>query len=288
MNENKNRPALLAVAPSTKARGLLWHAFSLNTVCLETADHHEPFEKPGAHLFWIVSGHGTLETDGNKYLLQPGKSVWFVDMTKPRTYAPAAGRTLVKRGIRFGGPTLENWHKDLGGSKRAQFDLADAAPLHQAFGKAWRICQRKRPGWEWQMHLILTGMLGTLQSSRNLFSPSLVELPAPLARVLDAIDSKPLHDWSVKELASLAGVSYSGLRTLFFAALHENIHSFLQRQRLKQAQILLSDSELSIKQVSEKMDFSSEFYFSHFFKKLKGVSPRAYRENKANQRCGAA
>ena len=41
---------------------------------------------------------------------------------------------------------------------------------------------------------------------------------------------------------------------------------------------------LSIKQVAEQMSFSSEFYFSHFFKKLKGVSPRNYREQEASKR----
>jgi AraC-like DNA-binding protein len=34
---------------------------------------------------------------------------------------------------------------------------------------------------------------------------------------------------------------------------------------------------LSIKQVADQMNFSSEFYFSHFFKKLKGMNLRDYR-----------
>jgi len=234
-------------------------------------------------VFWILAGHGTLETDGHKYLLQPGKSVWLVDMTRRRTYAPVAGQQLVKRGIRFGGPGLENWHKEFGGGEQAQFDLADAAILHRAFREAWRICQHKRPGWEWEMHLILTGVLGTLQSSRNLLSATSAELPAPLVRVLNAMESKPFHDWRVKELARIAGVSYSGLRTLFFAVLHENLHSFVQRRRLEQAQMLLTDPGLSIKQVAEQMNFSSEFYFSHFFKKLKGASPRDYRRQQTHK-----
>jgi AraC-like DNA-binding protein len=283
MSARKKRSELQAVAPSIKARSLLWHAFSMDTACLEAADHHEPFEKPGAHLFWILSGHGTLETDGNKYLLQPGNSVWFVDMTKVRTYAPAAGQQLVKRGIRFGGPALENWHKEFGSGRQAQFDLADAAPLHEFFREAWRVCQRKDLGWEWRMHLILTEMLGTLQSSRDLLSATSAELPAAVIRVLNAVDSKPFYDWRVKELARIAGVSYSGLRTLFFAVLHENLHGFVQRRRLEQAQMLLSDPGLSIKQIAEQMNFSSEFYFSHFFKKLKGVSPRGYREQQKNK-----
>lgn len=277
MSEKGNRWELQAVVPSTKARNLLWHAFSLDTAYLEGADHHEPFEKPGAHLFWVLSGHGTLETAGCKYLVQPGNCVWIVDMTKVRTYAPTAGQMLVKRGIRFGGPALDNWHKEFGGSRQAQFDLKDPGPLHQSFRDMWRTCRRKCPGWEWQVHLLMTGMLGTLLNSRDILSPNSSDLPAAVLRVLNAVDSKPHYDWRVKELATVAGVSYSGLRTLFFEVMHENLHGYIQRRRLEHAQLLLSDPGLSVKQVSEQMDFSSEFYFSHFFKKLKGMSPRDYR-----------
>lgn len=284
MNERGNRWKLQAIVPSAKARKLLWHAFSLDTAYLGGADHHEPFEKPGAHLFWVLSGHGTLDADGHRYLLQPGGSVWLVDMTKVRTYAPAAGQTLVKRGIRFGGPALENWHKELGGSQQAQFELKGGEALRTAFRNLWRICRRKEPGWEWQVHLSLTEMLGALLDSRDTLSPNPPDLPAAVVRVLNAVESKPHYDWQVRELARIAGVSYSGLRTLFCAVLGENLHSFVQRRRLEHAQMLLADPGLSIKQVAEQMDFSSEFYFSHFFKKLKGLSPRDYREQQRLKR----
>src|ERR1044071_1471548 len=100
MSKHKNTSELLAVVPSSKARTLIWHPFSLDTAYLTEADQHQPYEKPGAVVFWILSGHGTLETDGHRYLLQRGRSVWFLDMTKERTYAPAAGQQLVKRSIR--------------------------------------------------------------------------------------------------------------------------------------------------------------------------------------------
>jgi AraC-like DNA-binding protein len=283
MRKEKKHADLLAVVPSTAARALLWHPFSLDTVSLTQADPHEPFEKPGAHLFWILSGHGTLETNGNRYLLERNNSAWLVDMTKVRTYAPAAGQRLIKRGIRFGGPSLDSWHKELGGSRQAQFDLLSLAPLQRAYREVWRICERKRPGWEWEVHLLLTEMLGMLLHARNLLSPARRELPAAVARILNAVESKPLHDWRVRELGRIAGVSYSGLRTLFAEVMHENLHSYIQRRRLERAQMLLSDPGLSIKQVAEQMNFSSEFYFSHFFKKLKGMSPREYRRQQIHK-----
>jgi AraC-like DNA-binding protein len=276
-------PRLLQLAPSAKVRQLIWHPYSMDTKRLEHAEHHPPHEKPGAHLFWILSGQGTLETDGHRYELRSGKRIWFVDMSKPRTYAPVPGGQLIKRGVRFGGPGLEHWHKELGGSQQAQFDLHDPSPLHRAFRTLWRICERKRPGWEWHAHLVLNNMLGVLQRARNLFFPTATSLPAAVVRVLNALDSKPFHDWQVMDLAALAGMSYSGLRNLFSQVCGENIHSFLQRRRLDQAEMLLIDPGLSIKQVAEQMNFSSESYFSRFFKNAKGISPREYRRQMSGQ-----
>ncbi|HRZ47438.1 MAG TPA: helix-turn-helix transcriptional regulator [Candidatus Paceibacterota bacterium] len=132
--------------------------------------------------------------------------------------------------------------------------------------------------------VILTEMLGTLLHSRDTLSPNRPDLPAAVMRVLNAVDAKPHYDWHVRELAGMAGVSYSGLRTLFFEVMGENLHNYVQRRRLEHAQLLLSDPGLSVKQVTEQMNFSSEFYFSHFFKKLQGVSPRDYRERQRGKR----
>ncbi|HPU57200.1 MAG TPA: hypothetical protein PLH97_13145, partial [Verrucomicrobiota bacterium] len=52
---------LIFVEPSPIARRLLWHVFSIGSRRLELPDHHERFEKPGAHLFWVQSGEGELE-----------------------------------------------------------------------------------------------------------------------------------------------------------------------------------------------------------------------------------
>jgi AraC-like DNA-binding protein len=268
---------LLTVNPSPLARRLLWHLHSLDTSCLEKPEHHASFEKPGIHLFWVISGTGTLETQGDRYLLGPGNRVWFVDMMHPRTYTPDPGQKMTKRGMRFGGPGLERWHEELGGVKRAEFVLEDMAALHYTYREICQIAKRKAAGWEWQVHLLFTRILGLLLSSRNLLSPGHVELPPPVVRVLNALATNPFYDWKVRDLAAVAGVSYSGLRSLFYHSQHESLHRFIQRSRFDQARLLLSDPRLSVKQIAEQLHFSSEFYFSHFFKRLGGMSPSEFR-----------
>ena len=46
-------------------------------------------------------------------------------------------------------------------------------------------------------------------------------------------------------------------------------------QRAKEELVL---TEKRINEVAQEMDFSDEFYFSRFFKKMTGTSPREYRK----------
>jgi hypothetical protein len=102
------RPAdnLTFVEPSPVARRLLWHLFSIGSRRITNSDHHVSFEKPGAHLFWVQSGEGELEHETGRFALRPGKKVWLVDMSRPRTYLPSEKRHLTIAGFRFGGPGL--------------------------------------------------------------------------------------------------------------------------------------------------------------------------------------
>lgn len=54
---------------------------------------------------------------------------------------------------------------------------------------------------------------------------------------------------------------------------------YVNSKKLIAAKELLKNSTDNIKQISEKLGFSSEFYFSQFFKNMEGYSPAFYRDN---------
>jgi AraC-like DNA-binding protein len=55
------------------------------------------------------------------------------------------------------------------------------------------------------------------------------------------------------------------------------IHQHIQQARIDQSRLLLADKRLSIKDVARQLDFSSEFYFSHFFRRHTGMTPTEFR-----------
>ncbi|HEX7570991.1 MAG TPA: hypothetical protein VF492_10840, partial [Verrucomicrobiae bacterium] len=129
---------LTFVDPSPIARRLLWHLFSIGSRRLDQPDHHQRFEKPGAHLFWVQSGEGELEHEMGRFALRRSKKVWLVDMGKPRTYLPAPNRHLTITGFRFGGPGLEFWHEEIQSDGNAEFILDDFGSVKHTYGELMR------------------------------------------------------------------------------------------------------------------------------------------------------
>ena len=55
--------------------------------------------------------------------------------------------------------------------------------------------------------------------------------------------------------------------------------AYLLDKKLEQAMLMLRDTAFSIKEISIKLGFKDEFYFSRLFRKKCGKSPREYRQN---------
>lgn len=270
--------SLYAADPSPAARRLLWHVLSLGRVSLDEPDHHQAFDKPGAHLFWVVSGRGRMQIEQDTFRLEPGPRCWLVDLRKARTYIPRPGGKLVTAGFRFGGLGIEVWHEMLGPDKEFTFhDRRHLASIQRTQRKLLQLVRRGPAGHEWRIHELIGQTLGLLSKTRQLFPGSKALVPPPVTRVINTIQANPAHDWKAKELAAVARVSYSGLRRLFKRSQHESVHKFIQRIRLEQARMLLADYSLTVKEVAERLNFSSEYYFSHFFRNAAGVSPTEFR-----------
>ena len=55
-------------------------------------------------------------------------------------------------------------------------------------------------------------------------------------------------------------------------------NQYLLEVRIRKARELLTNTTLTVTAIAEETGFKSSFYFSRFFKKRAGLSPRQYRE----------
>ena len=82
---------------------------------------------------------------------------------------------------------------------------------------------------------------------------------------------------SVGDVAQYCCMSTKQLTRIFERFEASAPGAYIKKQRVKMIETLLTDRALSLKQISEMMHFSSEYYFNEFFKKNAGLPPGAYR-----------
>lgn len=266
--------------PSPQARRLWWHVLSIGKVWRDEVERHAGADKAGVHLFWVERGKGTLELPHERHELRPGPCCWLVDLRQPRSYLPPRGVRLATAGFRFHGPGLEAWTEALGRAREFRFTKKrDFDTLRCVQRRLLALVMRRPTGYEWHIHEGITQALGWLLRVRGVLQAPKAEVPEPVERVLKAVFADAARDWRVTELVAIAGTSYSRLRTMFRASQEETIHEFLQRTRLDLARQLLCDHRLSVKEIAARLNFSSEFYFSHFFRHAAGCSPSRFRRD---------
>ena len=84
---------------------------------------------------------------------------------------------------------------------------------------------------------------------------------------------------TVSQIADNCFVSKSTLTKHFKKELSVSVTEYISNTVLSEAETLLSTSKISISELSNRLGFSDQFYFSRKFKEKFGLSPREYRKN---------
>lgn len=99
-----------------------------------------------------------------------------------------------------------------------------------------------------------------------------------IRRVLQAIHGAPEQDWSLERLARHAGLSRSVLAERFKTLLGHTPMDYLARIRIAVATKLLQANQHSIQEIAYQSGYNSDAAFHKAFKRMTGLSPRAYRQ----------
>jgi AraC family transcriptional regulator len=98
-----------------------------------------------------------------------------------------------------------------------------------------------------------------------------------LRRVAEYIQQNLDKDLSLAELAAVVYMSPYHFARLFKDSTGVPPHRFVVRQRIARARGVLVTPELSIAQVSRRVGFRTPSHFTTVFRRVLGVTPRAYR-----------
>ena len=82
---------------------------------------------------------------------------------------------------------------------------------------------------------------------------------------------------SLKEIASVAGLSPPYFSTIFKEEMGENLSKYLNRLRVEKASRLLLETDITLSEIAACCCFEDQSWFSKIFKAFTGISPGKYR-----------
>ena len=104
-------------------------------------------------------------------------------------------------------------------------------------------------------------------------------IDARVAMAKQFIGDNIQYNITMAELSSYCHLSAKQLSRLFCKAEGCTIAEYIRIHKIKRIKSLLTETDRSIKTISEIMNFSSEYYLNSFFKKHTGMTPGVYRKS---------
>lgn len=91
---------------------------------------------------------------------------------------------------------------------------------------------------------------------------------------------KKTEDICISQIARECSVSESGLRKIFSDEIGMSPIQYRLKEKLNKAKYLLESTDMSVGEISDKLNFYDSAYFCKMFRKQIGLSAKQYRQNK--------
>ncbi len=232
-------------------------------------------------LLYVTQGKGTFRSaagpsegvtveKGTMILLRPGEL---------HSYCPNTSTGWTEYYIGFEGAAFDRLIDRLGLGKGQQvWPIGLHSELTQLYRRAIEIAADNKTAPQPLLAGIVQHMIGLLNyllRNRTGHATDLLEQSVEKAKII--MDERVSGEIDLYDLASELNLSYSWFRKTFKEYTGHSPARYFQLLKLRRAQRLLSDTELSIKEIAYSLGYKSTEHFFSIFKKHTGCTPTAYR-----------
>lgn len=125
----------------------------------------------------------------------------------------------------------------------------------------------------YEIILYISGQVKSVMDSSDSTSRDSV-----LDDILYYIDNNYQNNLKLETIAPLFGYNSAYLGKLFTKTIGENFNSYVDHRRIEHSKRLLSQKNIKVYEVSERVGYKNVDYFHKKFKKYVGISPAEYRK----------
>ena len=226
----------------------------------------------------ITRGSGWFESrttgrcrvgENSAFILLPG--VW-------HRYQPDAGTGWDESWCELRGPTIEQLIRDgvLSSANPVRSGAIDTGLDEALEAIHRRVRSQTHPGFDAQLSaLALRALSLWAEMERSTIEPAqALQAVTRAERYIAEHLSDPIN---LEELAQHEGIAYSHFRRLFRSSTGYSPWQYIIHLRLEMARRMLAGSDAKLRDIAEKLGFSTAFHFSSAFKNAYGSSPTVWR-----------
>lgn len=239
------------------------------TVCDEKYYIHREYSDV-CSLEYIVDGSGTLEINGQTLYPQKG-DIFFLTPGSRHSYYSEKENPWHKYFVSFYGPVAESLIKNYVPEDTYLFKNCF---LERNFSQIFDIAFDAQD--EEEVHSLATTELfkifNFLYDRRKNENADLAD------RIKRSIENHMSDGFDLEKLCDDLNYSKNHLINIFSQKFGITPYQYYKNSRIKLAKEYLTNSKMTIGEISAALFFSDQQYFSQFFKKEIGCSPKKYRE----------
>lgn len=238
--------------------------------------------RPEYHLHFVLDGQGYVEINGKRHTLNRGQIfvippnhsnyIYQADMHKPWYYA----------WIAFNG-TMADYYMEQAGLNREHIIRSTNIVPEDFTGLIYEMLKTSqltaaneldRIGYLFQIMALL---IESYRTGVNSPSYDYTTTTTYIAHALQYMKFNYNSNIHVNDIANYVGINRSYFSSIFKQKMNLSPKEYLQQFRLEKAKELLADTSMSIADIALQVGYKDPFIFSKLFKKIEGLSPKAYR-----------
>ena len=231
-------------------------------------------------LLYITNGNGIFSfgpskqscfiTEGKMFFLMPG--VW-------HTYKPIENSGWNEYWIGFKGEIIEKIMREAFFVNRPPvFNIGLNERMIDLYLKAIEIANEERAGYQQALSGIVMHIFGLMYYRDKTRDFEDEELIRKMTKAKVIMRESVYKNLAAEDIAKRLNMSYSGFRRAFKEFTGSSPSQYMFELKLNEAKLMLTNSHLSVKEISFLLNFESPEYFHIFFKNRTKQTPGEYRK----------